>query len=127
MPTARPAKGGHDSFRAHALPLLEALLVTSDASREHGGSTKGADGHGDGGGGRLRTDAPRLAFLSDLGHQCTERESGPLLEEDKVRGVLTNLVHRVSHELGLSAQAAATLVGTTCVYHSFTPRKQVRV
>ena len=120
MPQTTP-KSGHDSFLSDMLPFLRALLIG------------GGDGVGEGGGGgssedvdmsagkRLRDDAPRLALLSDLGHQCTARENGALLEEEKVRTVLSNLVRRVCHELGLSEADATTLQATTGVYHSFTP------
>jgi hypothetical protein len=124
MPLAA-GKGGHDAFRSDAVPFLSALLTEEGG----GGGGGGGGGSSSGGGGdlggsgiaELRSDRPRLVLLSDLGHQCTERESGPLLEESKVRQVLDNVVVRLCNELGLSVEAASKLKATMCVYHSFVP------
>lgn len=122
MPTAPSAgKGGHDAFYGHAVPLLRALLVAAIDDETVKSEGTGGGESGGSAAGILRHDAPRLALLSDLGHQCVERESGPLLEETKVRTVLSNLVLRLCYELQLSAAASKSLVATTSVYHSFTP------
>ena len=123
MPTAAGPKGGHDAFCADAVPLLRALLVapaSADTDPARKAEARGERG-GEAAAGELRHDAPRLALLSDLGHQCTERESGPLLEETRVRAVLDNLMTRLCNELALSAEARSQLKATTTVYHSFVP------
>ena len=87
-----------------------------------GGSAGGSAGGGSGGGSSklkmLRPDAPRIALLSDMGHQCSEKEGGLLLTGEHVRRVLDDLIVRLANELALPLEA---LREHTSVYHSFVP------
>jgi hypothetical protein len=129
MPPVAPSRAGaNDAFRSDALPLLSGLLVCpGECAAAHGEDTDGHAAHASMGtsvarGEELREGAPHLALLTDLGHQVSERASGAeLLDEQRVRRVLDELLVRLANELHLSPNASRQLAARTRVYHNFTP------
>jgi len=141
-----------DSFRPYLIPLLRELLLeptpaAAKPSAATGAGTPTAAEEPSGGGGApaaaeavspcppsakddeqsgepcvMRTDAPRLAVVTDIGQQVSEAADGAeLLTEARVRGLIDGRLRtRLANELRLPV---AVLCAHMPVYHSFLPQR----
>lgn len=106
----------NDAFYAACVPFLRALLlelpVSADGELQDPYDPLSQYGDGPPQRGVLRTDAPRIALVSSIGHLVSKRRPGEaeLLPVQKVREVVAALVARLASELRAGAEAALEAV-----------------